>query len=179
MGSSERVAPGIWVENLKDHHRVRVKRKDAREGRNHYPFKSPDREKALAFATTLARNLTAGTPKTVGFILEAFREQHLPTLRIRTQETWEGSLDNHLIPGLGSYAIEELRRDVVFAFGESMVDRGLSGGTIRNTLTVLRAALNWYWIEHDLESRCPGQDVSVVLKRLSARYNLRARPADD
>ena len=126
MSRSERIAQGVWVESHphKKHgtlYRVRVRHPRYRDGRNSYPYKNPDRGLARLWAAEIAGKLTAGAEeRTVGDVLREFERVYLPTVKVRTQETWSADIRNHLIRFFGSTPVLLLELTAAFKFGEEM-----------------------------------------------------------
>jgi hypothetical protein len=135
------------------------------------------------WATEIARKLTAGAEdQTVGEVLREFERVYLPTVKVRTQETWSADIRNHLIRFFGGTPVHLLDQAGAFRFGEEMhlgsygpnqnEGRQYAGWTIRRNYTVLKTALNWYWREHRIEQRSPANDVWEAWEKLRKRYNI-------
>ena len=120
--------------------------------------------------------------QTVGDVLREFERAYLPTVKVRTQETWSADIHNHLIRFFGSTPLPLLELTAAFRFGEEMhlgsygpnqrEGRRYAGWTIRRNYTVLKTALNWYWRKHKIEQRNPASDVWEAWEKLRKRYNI-------
>ena len=169
----DKIAPGIWTgqprlrSGCEDWYII-VKRADYSDGRQRYRRVGPDRELAVRLATDLAVQLLAAGSDTLSLtdVLSVFDRNHVPTLRRRTRRLYTGLIFNHIIPLIGSKMVRSLRGSDFFEFGKAMLE-GVSPerrpkrlALMKNCMTVLRSALNWYWSEHELDSACPARLIS-------------------
>jgi integrase len=192
----ETIDRGIWIgqPHLKRgdaRWRVIVKRKDYSGGLQRFVEGGPDRATAEAVARQLSRRLgAAGSSRvTVDALLRAYEQAHIRTLRHTTESLFAGYVKNHLVPHFAGRAAVDLQKADLFDFGAAMLARlepearARRFSTLKNCLSVLRAALNWYWRTHEgtmREHRNPAVDVPETLKRIRQRFDIprrRTRPA--
>jgi integrase len=64
------------------------------------------------------------------------------TLRPRTQEMYNGYLENHIVPGLGRIKLKDLRPDHLQTFYTQKLDQGLSKRTVQILHGIIRRNLN-------------------------------------
>lgn len=172
----ERIGRGVYVEQLRDHWRVRVRHERYDDGRQRYPFKTQDHEEAREFARRLAEKLEADpSERTVGDVLAAFERRYLPTVRKTTEELWRNVIDRHLRPLIGEVPLSGLSRERIFQLGAEALastEPKRSAYMVKHMMTVLRRSLRWYWIEHDVATRCPADLVTPAWAALRVREHL-------
>lgn len=193
----ERIASGVWIAQA--HLRrgdqrwyVIVKRRDYTAGRQRFFRGGPDRATALAVATQLTRRIGAigSSRATVDQILEAYQREHIRTLRRETEKLQVGYIEHHLGPHFYGKTAADLTKADLFDFGAAMLDplpdaeaRARRFSTVKNCLSLLRAALRWYWRENEAALRdhsCPASHVAEQCRRIRSRYGIsrrRRRPA--
>lgn len=169
----ERIARGVYVEQLNSHWRVRVRHERYDGGRQRYPFKTASHAEALEFARRLAEKLEAAPgERTVGDVLAAFERRYLPTVRRTTEDLWRLVIGKHLTPLVGEVPLRALSRERIYALGAEALSAGRSPYMVKHMVTVLRKALRWYWLEHELAERCPADYVTPAWAALRAREHL-------
>lgn len=187
----DRIAPGIWIgqpylRRGDETWCVIVKRRDYSDGSRRYVRVGTDRSDAVDVATHLLGELaTAGSPTiSVAGILAKFEREHLRTVRMRTEELERSIIRNHLVPAFGEKRAAELDEMDFFNFGASYLEplegeaRFRKYALVKNSLSVLRAALNWYWRKNRRALRgtdCPAQEIGPQLERLRKRYEIPTR----
>jgi integrase len=100
------------------------KRAEINRGTYVEPTRITVREVALAFIDG-ARS---------GRVLNRNGEKYMPSV----VRDYERDLENHVLPSLGDRRLSDVRRRDVQLLVDSLVERGLSGSTIRNVLDPLR-----------------------------------------
>ena len=81
-----------------------------------------------------------------------------------TYEKYETALEKHIKPGLGDRAASELSTSLVGQFGQELLNSGLSPKTVRDTLTIVHAVLEYTQTEE------PGmRQVKVVYPKENRR----------
>jgi len=93
-----------------------------------------------------------GATPTVAEFVDDFINGHSVVERLRdsTIDSQRGLLRNHIVPALGSVLIDEVRSMHFGLLKRDMSNKGLSGKTINNGLTVL-SRMTRYWFEREGE----------------------------
>ena len=195
MGSWEKFAQGIWLGQPYMRKGdadwcVIVKRKDYSGGRRRYIRIGADYEAARQLAKDILRDLAqVGSARaTIDGLLSEFEAGHVCTLKRRTESLYLSLIKNHLRPQFGELRASDLRPKDFFRFGETYLEplsqqkRWSRFALVRQNLSVMRKALNWYWNEHPQVMRgieCPAALVGEQIERIRKRYEIpkkRARP---
>lgn len=181
----EKVGPGVHIADL---HRdgnfyVVVRRPDVNGGKRRVRKVGPDRASARAIATSTLQELAAvGSVNVSGSVLlEEFLEHHARTLRRRTEIHYRGLVKNHLKPFFGNREATSLRKSTFFDFGTHVLgaleheERVKRFRVVEGSLSCMRAALNWYWEEHELTVPNPARFIAKETKKVRKRYEVPAR----
>ncbi len=87
---------------------------------------------------------------------------------IKCEETtlygYRNIIDNHLIPGLGSYKLQELNQTIINKYFKSKKDAGLSNNTIRKHYDLLKDALK-HAVNEDKILRNPLDRIEAIKKQ--------------
>ena len=128
---------------------------------------------ARAAALRPARSDSRAVERTALDVLAVFERRYLPTVRRTTEELWRTVIARHLVPLIGAVPLSALSRERIFEMGAEALASGRSVHIVKHTMTVLRRALRWYWIEHEIETRCPADLVTPAWSALRVREHLK------
>jgi|SRR5215469_3456937 len=84
--------------------------------------------------------LATGPKQTVEQYLEYWLEIHRETLKLSSYMVYRRHLDNHILPELGHYQLQNLKADQVQAFYAKKQKEGISAKTLRLFHAILGAA---------------------------------------
>ena len=93
---------------------------------------------------------------TVTLLADAWFAEHEVEWRTNYSNVISGILATHIKPGLGSYALDEITREIIVSFRNTLVkkrsasDRALKPGTINRIMTVLKAIIEDGCFKHKL-----------------------------
>ena len=181
-----KVAKGLWIGRFypdSDDWCVIVKRADHVGGRRRVYRVGPDLHAAEELAADISKDFaTASSARaSVAAILGQFEREHVSTLRRRTELLYSSLIDNHLISHFGEKRASTLRKRDFFEYGAARLD-GLHSEAlykrfplVKNSLSVLRSGLNWYWNEHEIDSACPARWIAEQTRRIRMRYEIPER----
>lgn len=74
--------------------------------------------------------------------MQVWLNAYLPDIAQTTRDSYEEKIRNYIDPGLGSVSLSQLDATMIQRFVNSMLEKGLSPKSIRNTFNNLNAALN-------------------------------------
>lgn len=86
-------------------------------------------------------DLDAGKQRLSEFMEEWWERYVLPTLEETTRNSYRRQLDELVIPRLGSFALREVRPDVVDTFASDLRAAGVGEESIRRTLAMMQGAM--------------------------------------
>lgn len=92
------------------------------------------------------------------FILKWFNEYKINNISINTRTNYLSRINTHIIPGLGSYKLNEITNIVIQDFYNSLINKGLKPSTVKKVMETLNGCFKYaktnkliYTIPTDIE----------------------------
>ena len=133
-----------------------------------------DRQRAVKIAEKINAALALGTfrpdpkaekPLACDHQLRAFRAAYTPTWKPSYEILVRGLIENHLAPHFGAHDLREIREADLLEFIRVKLDAGLTPGTIRNALSVLRRLFT-VLVREGILTRNPATAIGEMMRRV-------------
>jgi integrase len=109
--------------------------------------------------------------------LRRWHRTYSPTMKLTSEISTRGLIENHLAPYFGATDLREIREADLLGFARSKMETGLSPKTVKNALSVLRRV--YYLAQREgLVNRNPAARIGELMRRVDRRLSSEVREVE-